>query len=125
MAIIRNIVTQRIVADQAAVARGWLQRALGLLPKASLREGEGLVFPRCNAIHTCFMRFPIDVVFLRGTGVIKLVGHVKPFRVVGSVRANAVIELPDGTIPRTALQRGHILEVEEGPFEGQKWGPDA
>lgn len=80
----------------AIVARSFLQRARGLLGRCGLEKGTGMLIMRCNCIHTCFMRFPIDAVFLDARGeVVKTVRGIRPWRlcVWGGWRARMVLEL--------------------------------
>ena len=48
----------------ARIAETFASRLVGLLNKDSLPEGEGLLIYPCRQIHTFFMKFPIDAVFL-------------------------------------------------------------
>ena len=60
-----------------------------------MASGEGLLIERCNAIHTCFMRFAIDATFLDAEGnVVKVVRNIRPWRlcVFGGRRAVKVLE---------------------------------
>ena len=124
-----------VIAGRATMARGWRQRAVGLLSRSSLAAGEALIIPRCRAIHTCFMRFPIDVLFLNtnqveGKGkclqppassfqhgcrgvVIKVVQHMRPFRFTCAPGADTVIELPAGAIAGCRLRKCQTLVVRE------------
>ena len=77
------------------VARTFRERVLGLMFKKDLPDGDGLLIERCNAIHTCFMRFPIDATFMDAEGnVVKVVRNIKPWRlcVLGGRRAVKVLE---------------------------------
>ena len=88
--------TVEIFGIKAKVARTFLQRAKGLIGTRSLAAGEGMLILRCNAIHTFFMSFPIDAVFLdRGNNVVKIVRNIRPWRFVvwGGWRAVKVLEL--------------------------------
>lgn len=81
---------------RAVVARSFLQRAKGLLGRSGLEKGTGMLILKCNCIHTCFMRFPIDAVFLDAHGeVVKTVRNIRPWRlcVWGGWRAKMVLEL--------------------------------
>jgi len=81
---------------RAIVARSFLQRAKGLLGRSGLEKGTGMLILKCNCIHTCFMRFPIDAVFLDHKGeVVKTVRGIRPWRlwVWGGWRARMVLEL--------------------------------
>jgi uncharacterized protein len=83
----------------------------GLLNIREFETGLGLLIPRCNAIHTFFMKMCIDVIFIDGTSrVVRLFPAAPPFRVIwGGWRAKGVIELPTGTIQRSGTQLGDLL----------------
>ena len=84
-----------ILGFKAKVAHTFRERARGLIGTRSLAANEGLLIERCNAIHTCFMSFPIDVHFLdRGGREVKVVRNVRPWRlfVWGGWRAASVLE---------------------------------
>ena len=49
---------------EAIEARSFKQRALGLIGRHSMDDADAIFFPRCNAIHMMFMRFPIDALFI-------------------------------------------------------------
>ena len=108
---ITNLESGAVLADRAGLARTLLRRAVGLLSRASLPEGEGLVFPRCNSIHTWFMRFPIDVIFVRQGRILRVVPEVPPGRVLLAWGADTTIELPAGTIARTSTTQGQALQI--------------
>ena len=67
---ITHLPTGRVLADRAEIARSLPTRLIGLLARRTFQAGEALIFPRCNTIHTCLMRFSIDVVFVRTGGVL-------------------------------------------------------
>jgi len=65
-----------------------------------------------NAIHTFFMRFPIDVLFVRRNGVVaKIRRNIPPWRAAASLRAYAVIELPGGTLGVDEVKVGDVLTM--------------
>ena len=87
--------TVEICGVRARVARTFAERAKGLIGTKDLPAGEGLLILRCNAIHTCFMSFPIDATFLdRENRVVKTVRKIRPWRlwVWGGFRAVKVLE---------------------------------
>ena len=87
--------TVEICGVRARVARTFAERAKGLIGTKDLPAGEGLLILRCNAIHTCFMSFPIDATFLdRADRVVKTVRKIRPWRlwVWGGFRAVKVLE---------------------------------
>jgi uncharacterized membrane protein (UPF0127 family) len=111
---IRNTTRGTELATNAWQARGFLTRLVGLLGRSSLQPGEALVLKPCNSVHTAFMRFPIDVVYVdRAERVVKVAPELKPFRVSAALRTSAsVIELPSGTLDRTATAPGDQLTIE-------------
>ena len=110
---IRVTRTHQALATNAAFARGWRARMVGLLGRRELPAGEGLVFERCRAIHTVGMRFAIDLVFFdRAWRVVGLRAEVVPGRFAGPVPAAwGVIELPAGSLAEAGVRVGDQLEV--------------
>jgi uncharacterized protein len=99
-----------VVCDKCVVADSPVSRLRGLLGRSELRPGEGLLLRPASAIHTCFMRFPIDAVFLdRDWRVVGISGDVRPWRAAGSRGAKAVLELPAGESSRRGLELGDRL----------------
>ena len=84
-----------ILGVDAEVAETFAERAKGLIGRAGLASGTGMLITKCNCIHTLFMRFPIDATFLdRKGGVVKVVRNIRPWRpwVWGGWRAVSVLE---------------------------------
>jgi len=80
----------------------------------SLPQGEGLIIDPCNSVHTMFMRFPIDVVFVDKDGrVIKVTEGLKPFRAAVGRGSRWVIEMPSGAAGRAGLVVGDLLVLSE------------
>jgi uncharacterized membrane protein (UPF0127 family) len=89
-------------------------RNKGLLGRSSLAPGTALVLAPCNSIHTFFMKFPIDLLFVARDGrVLKLRERVPAWRLALSPRAFAVIELAAGTVATHETQRGDVLVVRD------------
>lgn len=57
------------------------QRVIGLMGRRSISACAAYVFPRCSSVHTCFMRVPIDVVFLDSTLRVLAVETLHPWHV--------------------------------------------
>jgi uncharacterized membrane protein (UPF0127 family) len=102
-----------LLGTRVALAVGIRSRLQGLLGRSELAPGEGLWLEPCASIHMFFMRFAIDVVFVDRQGaVVKLCQHVVPWRLAsGGRRARAALELPVGTIERSATRVGDRLEL--------------
>ena len=102
------------VCERCVVADRMFSRMKGLLGKRSLAAGDGLLIRPAPSVHTFFMRFPIDVVFLSRRGeVMKVSADVGPWRVRSCRHAYAVLELPAGEAKNRGLAVGHRLEAEE------------
>ena len=99
-----------VVCDRCVVADSPVSRMKGLLGRSELRPGEGLLLRPASAIHTFFMRFPIDAVFLdRDWRIVGIADGVAPWRTAGRKGAKAVLELPAGESARRGLRPGDLL----------------
>jgi uncharacterized protein len=113
---LRNTRTGDILAQRVSGAFDSASRNEGLLGRTSWEEGNALVIAPSNAIHTFFMKFSIDLVFVRRDGeVVKVQGPVPPWRLAGALRAYAVVELPAGTLARCETRSGDTLELAPSP----------
>ena len=102
--------TRKPVADAVEVADTRAARRRGLLGRAGLDQGAALMLIPCLAVHTAFMRFPIDVIFLDGDGcVVRTVSRLAPWRMAVCPRARAVVELPAGRLESCAINVGEAL----------------
>ena len=100
------------VCERCVVADRVLSRMKGLLGKRALPTGEGLLIRPAPSIHTFFMRFPIDVVFLSRRGeVLKVSPDVKPWRTRTCRRAYSVLELAAGEAGRRGIAAGDQVVV--------------
>jgi uncharacterized protein len=87
-------------------------RNRGLLGRSSLPDGHALILAPCSSIHTFFMQFAIDVIFVARDGrVLKLAHAVPAWRIRVSPRAFAVVELPAGVIARTGTHVRDALRL--------------
>jgi hypothetical protein len=97
----------RIVCERVVVADRAHRRMRGLLGRRYLREGEGMVLRPAWSIHTAFMRFPIDVVFLDADQVvIRIEPDVRPWRTVSCRGAREIVEMAAGECRRRGLEMG-------------------
>lgn len=102
------------MATAAEVADTSAKRRIGLLKHERLERGEGLWIVPCESVHTFFMRFPIDLVYLtRDHRVRKTRPAVKPWRMSACLPAHSVLELPAGTVADTGTQKGDQLVIEK------------
>lgn len=99
-----------VVCERCLLAETPLARLRGLLGRSDLPAGEGLLLRPAGSIHTAFMRFPIDAVFLdRADRVLKVAHELAPWRMSGCRGARAVLELPAGEAAKRGLHAGVSL----------------
>jgi uncharacterized protein len=109
---VRNARTGAILVHALETAFDSSTRKRGLLGRDNMAAGTGMVIAPCSGVHTWFMRFAIDIVFVRRNGsVISVRRHVAPWRLAMSLQAFAVIELPAGSIDDTMLRAGDALQI--------------
>jgi uncharacterized protein len=95
---------------QIASANNFLSRAKGLLGRKQMKPWDGLYIKRCNSIHTHFMRFPIDVIFLNEHNeCIRLIENLKPWRWAKEAQAKHVLELRVGLGKQVFCQNGPLM----------------
>ncbi|MBI3048369.1 MAG: DUF192 domain-containing protein [Acidobacteria bacterium] len=104
--------TREVVASRVELAVTWRARRTGLLGRAGLDAAAAMVLAPCLAVHTAFMRFPIDVLFVDRQGrAVRLVHGLRPWRVAAAPRAWAAIELAAGALRRHGVEAGDRLEL--------------
>ena len=103
-----------VACRRCAVADRPLSRLLGLMGRRALAPGEGLLLKPTPSIHTWFMRFPIDAVFLDSElRVLGVKPELGPWRFAGRRGTRAVLELPGGEARRIGLEPGAVLEFDD------------
>jgi uncharacterized protein len=99
-----------VLCERCRVAATPSSRMRGLLGRRSLAGGEGLLLRPASSIHTWFMRFPIDAVFLNEQGtIVRIADDLRPWRVAGRRGARAVLELASGECGRRGIRTGDRL----------------
>src|SRR5258708_2475024 len=102
--------TDGVLVCTARVAGSFYSRLRGLLGRPQLAAGQGLLLQPEWSVHTFFMRFPIDVVFLdEYLTVLSVVQRLRPFRIASRRGAVATLELAAGEIERLRLAPGETL----------------
>jgi uncharacterized protein len=102
------------LVKQGRSAFTFWDRTRGLLGTPSLEPGDGLYIDNCQSIHSFFMQYPFDAVFIDREGkVLHTIARMKPTRMSRHVfGARAVLELPPGTIEETGTVKGDRIRVE-------------
>ena len=109
---VKNTSNGNIILANCAATENALERMVGLLGRKSISMDEGLWIESCNSIHTLFMRFPIDAVFLDSNGkILTIYRELKPWRMSWiHFRAHSVLELASGQSNRLQLRVGEVLQ---------------
>lgn len=109
---VRNCSRGALLGSHVGMADGWWRRLRGLLGRAGLDRGEGLLIAPSRGVHMFGMRFPLDVLLLDGERRVRSV-HVdlQPGRTTGMHRdVRYALELPVGTIESSGTETGDELE---------------
>ena len=109
---LRNVSNAQVVAAYVELAVTRAARRRGLLGRDSLEPGHAMLIAPCSSIHTWFMRFPIDVIFVARDGrVVKTRAAMPPWRLAAAPRSYAVVELASGAIAKANVTIGDRLEL--------------
>src|SRR5665648_397063 len=104
---------QKILSSNIKIANDIASRVIGLMFRQKPQNSDGLLLEPCNSIHTFFMRYSLDVVFLsKRNEVVKVIRGLKPWRAtLIYFKAKKTLELPAGELPLD-IKEGDILEVQ-------------
>lgn len=104
--------TEELIACRVVKAITFFDRFLGLIVRRKLKSKEGFLIEYCSSIHTFWMRYSIDTVFLdKNNRVVALYSDIRPFRVTPFIKnAFSVLELSSGTIMQTSLTVGDLIK---------------
>jgi uncharacterized protein len=115
---VRNMTRGTVLCSRATLARSFRDRSRGLLGRSQLGADEGMLFEADRFIplmwiHTLFMRFPIDIIFLGSDDrVIKIEASLKPWRLSSIViGARKALELTAGAATRTETAVGDSMSI--------------
>jgi uncharacterized membrane protein (UPF0127 family) len=112
--VVRNQTRNAVLADSADIADSSEKRRTGLLKHKRLEPGQGLWIVPCESVHTFFMKFPIDLVYLDSKRKVRKVRNaVRPWRMSACLTAYSVLELPAGTVEQTGTRVGDELHMEK------------
>ncbi len=110
---VRNQTRQTLLAGAVEVADTSAKRRTGLLKHERLEPGEGLWIVPCESVHTFFMKFPIDLVYLDKKRKVRKVRHaVPPWRLSACLTAHSILELAAGTVAQSGTSVGDELVIE-------------
>jgi hypothetical protein len=112
--VVRNQTRNTVLADAAEMADTSAKRRTGLLKHTHLDPGQGLWIVPCESVHSFFMKFAIDLVYLDRKKKVRKVRHrMVPWRLSACLSAHSILELPAGAVAASGTQAGDQLEIEE------------
>lgn len=102
-----------VIAQEVLIANTPIKRIKGLLGRKFLSVGQALILDPCNSVHTFFMLFSIDLIFVdKDNKVIKIMQNLNPNRITGIYwDSRRVIELPSGSIKINDIQLADHLQL--------------
>ena len=101
------------IIKKGFLAQSIYKRIKGLLGTSKLDEGSALLIPDCRQVHTFFMNYPIDVIFLDSKNKILKIQTLKPWKISSWLyKSQKVIEVPAGFTKKVNLKKGDKLEVK-------------
>lgn len=119
--VLWNLTKQVVLAHEVRLACSFKERFKGWMGKQRVEKGQALLIYPCKGIHTWFLRFPLDILFLSKEGEVLLtLSNLPPFRFSPWVPlSQAVVELPAGCIQATNTSAGDklILYGEEKGYD--------
>ncbi len=110
-----NVSKNKMLGTKIKIAGNFWKRFQGLIGSAALKEGEGLLIPFCQGVHTFGMKYAIDVIYLGTDGeVVSMVEGMRPqmFGPINFLSKN-VLELPVGTIRQSCTELADVVSLEE------------
>lgn len=108
-----NITNGAVLAGVVQIADDFITRLKGLIGRTGLKSDEALIIQPCKSVHTCFMSFPIDVIFLnKELYILRTMENMQPYRFSPIVAGSCmVIELPAGSLAATLTGVGHQVKL--------------
>ncbi len=110
----RNQTRNTVLGESVEVADTSAKRRAGLLKHTRLDPGSGLWIVPCESVHTFFMKFPIDLIYLDKHRKVRKVRHaVPPWRLSACLTAHSILEFPAGTAQESGTLPGDELSIEK------------
>jgi uncharacterized membrane protein (UPF0127 family) len=104
----------QVIVPKVLITENWHERARGLLGRRRLAADEGMLISPCNSIHTFFMSYAIDVIYLdKEMTILKICSTLSPWRLSGCAKASMVLELPAQTAFKNDFQKGMCLSWQQ------------
>ncbi|NBT58960.1 DUF192 domain-containing protein [bacterium] len=102
---------ETVLYGNCKVANTFFSRFIGLMGKSFVADDNAIIFPRCNSIHTFFMRIPIDIIFVSESGkVVRVFSQFRPWKLLLPVKgAVHSIEVSSQGADRNGIRIGDQL----------------
>jgi hypothetical protein len=102
---------EELIASGVTGAKNFFDRFLGLIVRRKLKNKEGFLIENCSSIHTFWMRYSIDAVFLdKKNRVLAIYNNIRPFRMTPFIKNSfSVLELGSGVVGQTSLSVGDLI----------------
>jgi len=102
-----------VVGENIFLANSFITRFMGLMFKKEIRNYTGYLISPCNSIHTFFMKFNIDVLFItKDKKIIKIIRNLKPWRLTFIYfKSYEVLEMPSGTLTKEIKVGDELIYV--------------
>lgn len=115
MVKIYNSTKNNLIAGDVKIAKNFFTRSIGLLSRKNLSEDEALIIRPCSSIHTFFMKFKIDVIFVdKNNKIIALYENVEKNKILPiHLTSKYVIELAAGRVHDKNIKKNDVLLVEQ------------
>ncbi len=110
-----NQTKNTVLSEDVIIADNPFKRMRGLLGKKALCTGQSIILEPCNSVHTLFMRFVIDIIFVdKNYKVIKIIPQLTPNKITPLYwQSSRVVELPAGILALTNTQSGDQLRLSD------------
>lgn len=107
-----NKATGTVVSANLMTADSFFKRLKGLMFTKELPEQDALHIIPCNEIHTFFMKYSIDVLYLdKDKKIVHIDEEMEPGKIGKKIKnAISVVELPGGRIRLAGLTTGQSVE---------------
>lgn len=102
-----------IICENAAWAKDFLSRTVGLLGRKSFDDIDGLLISPCSQIHSIGMKFNFDAVYLDNTyRIVSVYENIEKNRILPyNIAVKNVLELPSGTVSAKKMEIGNVLKI--------------
>lgn len=107
-----HVESKREISSHMKYAKTFFERTKGLMFVSHMKGFDSLLIEKCNSVHNCFVKFPLDLIFLNDElEVIKVIHNFKPWRFTRMyLKATKVLELNVGGA--NGIKKGDHLEVK-------------